>query len=45
MQNIIFQQYCQSYCDYLLKMGRMNQEQALFEQSTLSDFYKWSSTH
>ena len=43
-QNIIFQQYYQSYCDYLLKMGRMDEEQAVFEQLTLSDFKKWSST-
>ena len=43
-QNIIFQHYYQSYCDHLLKMGRMNEEQGMFEQLTLSDFKKWSST-
>ena len=44
-QNIIFQQhYYQLYCDNLLKMGRMDKEQAVFEQLTLSDFKKWSST-
>ena len=43
-QNIIFQQYYQSYYDYLLKMGRMDKERAVFEQLTLSDFKKWSST-
>ena len=43
-QNIIFQQYYQSYCDYLLKMDRMNEEQAAFEQVTLSDFKKWTFT-
>ena len=43
-KNIIFQQYYQSYCDYLLKMGRMDEEQAVFEQLTLSDFKKSSST-
>ena len=32
------------YFDYLLKMGRMDKEQALFEQITLSDFKKWSTT-
>ena len=30
--------------DYLVKMGRMDKEQALFEQITLSDFKKWSTT-
>ena len=43
-QQNIFQQYYQSYCNYLLKMGRMDEEQAVFEQLTLSDFKKWSST-
>ena len=27
-----------------LKMGRMDEEQAVFEQLTLSDLEKWSST-
>ena len=35
-QNIIFQHHYQSYCDYLLKMGRMDKEQAVFEQITLT---------
>ena len=43
-KNIIFQQYYQSYCDYLFKTGRMDEEQAVFEQLTLSDFKKSSST-
>ena len=43
-QKHIFQHYCQSYCDYLLKMGFMDEEQAVFEQLTLSDFTKESST-
>ena len=30
--------------DYLVKMGRMDKEQTLFEQITLSDFKKWSTT-
>ena len=42
-QNIIQYSY-QSYCNYLLKMGRMDKEQAVFEQLTLSDFKEWSST-
>ena len=33
-ENIIFQQYYQWHCDYLLKMGRMDEEQAVFEQLT-----------
>ena len=37
-KSIIFQQYYQSYCDYLLKTGRMDEEQAV------SDFKKSSST-
>ena len=41
-QNIIFQHYYKSYCDYLLKMGRMDEEQAVSEQLTLRDFKKWS---
>ena len=41
---MIFQQYYQAYCNYLLKMGRMDEEQTVFEQLTLSDFKKWSST-
>ena len=43
-QNIIFQQYEHSYYEYLLTMGRMYEEQIVFEQFTLSDFKKWSST-
>ena len=43
-QNIIFQHYYQSYSDYLLKMGRTDKEQAVFEQLTLTAFKKWSST-
>ena len=43
-QNIIFQHYYQSHCDYLLKIGRIDKEQAVFEQLTLSDFKKWSFT-
>ena len=35
-QNIIFQHYYQSYCDYLLKMGCIDKEQAVFEQITLT---------
>ena len=31
-QNSVFQHYYQSYCNYLLKMGCMNEEQAVFEQ-------------
>ena len=42
-QNIIFEQYLLPV-EYLLKMGRMDKEQALFEQITLSDFKKWSTT-
>ena len=37
-------QYCyQSCCNYFLKMGHMYKEQALCEQSTLSDLRKWSA--
>ena len=43
-QNIIFQHYYLSYCDYLLKMGRMDKERAVFEQLALSEFKKLSST-
>ena len=43
-QNIILQHCYRSYCDYLLKIGRMDEEQAVFEQLNLSDFQKWSST-
>ena len=43
-QNIILQHCYRSYCDYLLKIGRMDEEQAAFEQLNLSDFKKWSST-
>ena len=39
LQNI-FQYYYQSYCDYLLKLGCTEEEQAIFEQLTLSDFKK-----
>ena len=39
-QNIIFQHCYQSYCNYLLKMGCTDKEQAVFEQLTLSDFKK-----
>ena len=28
LENIIFQPYSQLYCDYLLKIGRMDEEQA-----------------
>ena len=37
-ENNIFQHFSQSYFDYLSKMGRMDEEQAVFEQLTLSDF-------
>ena len=43
-QQNIFQHYYTSYCHYLLKMGRMNEKQAVFKQLTLSDFKKRSST-
>ena len=29
-QNFIIQHYYQSYCNYLLKMGRMDKEHAVF---------------
>ena len=32
-QNIIFQQYYRSYCDYLLKMSPMDEEQAVYLNS------------
>ena len=41
----IFFQHCyQTYYDYLLKMGQMDKEKAVFEQLTLSNFKQWSST-
>ena len=43
-QNLIFQHYYQSYRNYLLSLGRMDGEQAVFELLILSDFKKWSST-
>ena len=43
-QNIIFEHYCQSYYDYLLKMGRMDEEQDVLEQLILNEFKKSSST-
>ena len=39
-ENIIFQHYYQPYCDYLLKMGPMDEEKAVFQQLTLGDFKK-----
>ena len=42
-ENIIFQHYYKSYCDYLSKMNRMEEQQAVFEQLTLSDFKNRSS--
>ena len=42
-QNII-QHWYWSYCDYLSKMGCMDEEQAVFQQLTLSYFKKWSAT-
>ena len=39
---MLFQQYYQSFCYYLLKMGLMDEEQAVFEQLTLSNFEKSS---
>ena len=39
-----FQQYYQSYCNYLSKIGHMDKERAVFEQITLRDFKKWSFT-
>ena len=32
----VFQHYYQSYCDYLLKMDGVHEEQALFKQYFLS---------
>ena len=43
-QNLIFQHYYQSYHNYLLSLGRMDGEQAVFELLIISDFKKWSST-
>ena len=43
-QDIIFQQYYQSYCDYSLKMGYMDKKQAVYELFTWSVLKKWSST-
>ena len=42
IQQNIFQHYYQSYCDALLKMSRMDEEQVVFEQLTLNNFKKWS---
>ena len=36
--------YYQPYRNYLLKMGRIDKVQAVFEQLTLRDIKKWSST-
>ena len=33
---MIFQHYYQSYCDYLFKMGRTGEKQAVFEQAVTS---------
>ena len=44
IQQNIFQHYHEPYCDYLLKMDRIDKERAVFEQLTLCDFKKWSST-
>ena len=43
-QSIIFLDYYQSYCDYLLKLSHLDEEKAVFERLTLSNFKKWSST-
>ena len=43
-QNIIYQHCYPSYCNYLLKMVHMDEDQAVFEQLSLSDFKKRSST-
>ena len=43
-QNNNFQLYYQSFCDHLLKISRMDKEQAVFEQLALNDLTKWSST-
>ena len=37
-RNSNFQHYYQSYCNCLLKMGRVDEQQAEFEQLTVSDF-------
>ena len=41
---MIFQHYYQSYCEFLFKMDRIDEEQAVFEKLTVSGFKKWSST-
>ena len=43
-QNTIFQHYYQSCCKFLFKMNHMDEEQAVFEELTVSDFKKCSST-
>ena len=43
-QNIIFQHYYHSQCNYLLKIGGIDKEQAVFEQLILNNFKKGSST-
>ena len=43
-QNSNFQPYYQSFRYYFLKIGRMDEEQAAFEQLTFNDFKKWSFT-
>ena len=39
-----FSTLLQSYCDYLLKMGRIDEAQAVIEQLIVSDFKKSGST-
>ena len=41
----MFQQYYLLHCNYLLKMGRIDNEQTVFEQLTLSANKKWRSKH
>ena len=41
---LFFQHYYQLYCDYLSRMGRMGEKQAVIEQWTRGDFKKWSFT-
>ena len=36
-QNVISQHYYQPYCNCLLNLGHMDEEQAVFGQFTLSD--------
>ena len=36
--------YCQPCCNYLSKMGRRDEEQAVFEQRTISNFKKRNFT-